>query len=57
MLSSPRGDLRLGQTRFTIRSTAASGVAIVLSVGAGLFLLVWWIGHFRGRRATTLVPS
>jgi Family of unknown function (DUF6049) len=51
-LLSPRGDLVLATTRFKVRSTAASGVGIGLSVGAGLFLLVWWGRHLaRARRA------
>jgi hypothetical protein len=27
----------------TIRSTAISGVAVALSVGAAVFLVVWWM--------------
>jgi hypothetical protein len=41
-LVSPNGDLVLINSRFTVRSTATSAVAIVLSVGAGAFLLGWW---------------
>ena len=41
-LVSPNGDLVLLNSRFTVRSTATSAVAIVLSVGAGAFLLGWW---------------
>jgi hypothetical protein len=37
----------LDRTRFTITSTAFSGVGIVLSIGAALFLAVWWIRHWR----------
>jgi Family of unknown function (DUF6049) len=47
-LLSPDGRLVLSKTTFTIRSTALSGVGLILSVGAGLFLLVWW-----GRQAWT----
>lgn len=57
-LISPRGGLGLASTRFTVRSTAASGVGIVLSSGAALFLLLWWGRHLaRGRRARRLVPA
>ncbi|HET7487916.1 MAG TPA: DUF6049 family protein [Acidimicrobiales bacterium] len=57
-LLSPDGDLRLGASRFTVRSTAASGVGVVLSVGAGAFLVVWWGRHLaRGRRNRRLVPA
>ena len=57
-LRAPEGGLELDATRFTVRSTAASGVGIGLSVGAGLFLLAWWGRHLvRGRRARRLVPA
>ncbi|HWC39595.1 MAG TPA: hypothetical protein VG476_13745, partial [Acidimicrobiales bacterium] len=41
-LVSPNGNLVLLNSRFTVRSTATSAVAIALSVGAGAFLLGWW---------------
>lgn len=60
-LVSPDGALVLGRSRLTVRSTAASGVGVVLSAGAGLFLLVWWGRHqLRGRhsrRNRRLVPA
>jgi hypothetical protein len=57
-ISSANGDLPVATTRYTVRSTAISGVGLVLSVGAGLFLLVWWGRHFRtSRRARKLVAS
>ena len=44
--------------RFTVRSTAISGVGLVISIGAGLFLLIWWTRHFRStRRASKLVDA
>jgi hypothetical protein len=53
LLKSPDGRMVLGETRLTVRSTNASGVGIALSVGAGLFLVVWWYRHsMRGRRAS-----
>lgn len=56
-LESPDGAIVLGESRFTIRSTAISGVGVALSVGAGAFLLVWWGRHLRGRRSRKLVPA
>lgn len=37
--------IRRGQ--FIITSSAFSGVGIVLSIGAGVFLLAWWARHWR----------
>jgi hypothetical protein len=55
---SPDGRRQLADMRFTVRSTAISGVGLVLSVGAGLFLLIWWARHFRStRRDHRLVSS
>jgi hypothetical protein len=48
-LLSPDGRLELTQAQLTIRSTAFSGVAIALTVGAAAFLLFWWI-RSAGRR-------
>ncbi len=57
-ITSADGSLPVASTRYTVRSTAISGVGLVLSVGAGLFLLVWWARHFRtARRARKLVGS
>jgi hypothetical protein len=57
-IESPQGGLVLAQARFTVRSTAASGVGIALSVGAGAILLFWWARHLaRGRRNRRLVPT
>ncbi len=50
LLKSPDGHVVLGEARLTIRSTNASGVGIGLSIGALLFLVIWWIRHHRGRR-------
>ncbi len=41
----------LAESRYTIRSTAVSGVGIVLTAGAALFLAVWWGRHWRRTRA------
>ena len=49
-LESPDGRLTLSRTRFTVRSTAASGLGVVLSIGAGGVLLVWWARSFFRRR-------
>jgi putative peptidoglycan lipid II flippase len=56
-LTSPDGGLVLATNQDTMRSTAASGVGIFLSIGAALLLAVWWARDLRhGRRARDLVP-
>ena len=48
----------VASTRFTVRSTSVSGFGLFISIGAGLFLLLWWIRHFRtSRRAEKLMPA
>jgi len=43
----------LAEGRYVIRSTAVSWLGIVLTAGAGGFLVLWWGRHwYRGRRAT-----
>ncbi|MBU3700908.1 MAG: hypothetical protein FGM58_02530 [Acidimicrobiia bacterium] len=55
-IASADGILPVTSSRVDVRSTAISGWGLVLSVGAGLFLAVWWIRHFRHtRRARSLV--
>lgn len=57
VIESPDGALQVASSRLTVRSTAASGVGLALSAGAGGFLLVWWGSHLRGRRSRRLVPA
>jgi hypothetical protein len=55
-VQSPDGGLAVTATRFAVRSTTISGVGLALSIGAGLFLLFWWLRHFRSvRRARRLI--
>jgi hypothetical protein len=55
-ITSADGALELTSSRIDVRSTAISGWGLVLSIGAVLFLLLWWIRHFRTtRRARSLV--
>jgi hypothetical protein len=55
-ITSPDGAIELDRTTFDIRSTAVTGVGLLLSIGAGLFLLVWWGRHWRtSRRSQHLV--
>jgi hypothetical protein len=57
-VTSPDGNVSLASTRYSVRSTAVSGVGVVLSAGAGLFLIIWWARHWReARRSAKLVGS
>jgi hypothetical protein len=57
-LQTPDGGMVIAKTRVTVRSTAFSGVGIVLLVGAGGFLALWWGRHIlTARRATRRRPS
>jgi hypothetical protein len=55
---SPDGAILLASIDFSVQSTVVSGVGVVLSAGAALFLLVWWARHWRRtRRSAKLVAS
>jgi len=55
---TPDGRQSLSMSRYTVRSTAVSGAGLVLSIGAGLFLTVWWARHWRRtRRSKKLIAS
>jgi hypothetical protein len=57
-VQSPDGAVPLGTARYTVRSTAISGVGLFLSIGAGAFLLLWWARHWRSiRRDRRLVST
>ncbi len=44
-LTSPDGSLPLATTKFEMRSTAVSGWGLAISIGAGVFLALWWARH------------
>jgi hypothetical protein len=57
-LWTPDGSQMLARNRDTIRSTAVSGVGIILIAVAVLSLAIWWGRDLRyGRRARRLVPA
>jgi hypothetical protein len=51
VLRSPDGGLTLSSGQVSVRSTATSLVGVLLSIGAVLVLLAWWIRTSRKRRA------
>ncbi len=50
LVSSPDRVLPMSSGRLPIRSTAISGFGLGLTIGAGLFLAIWWARHFRQAR-------
>lgn len=57
-VTSPDGVIDVGETRVQVRSTAVSGLGLVLAVAAGAFLALWWARNLRsGRRRERLVAS
>ncbi len=51
------GHLPLRAARYTVRSTVFSGVGLVLTIGAGLFLAIWWVTHWRRSRRRPVRPA
>jgi hypothetical protein len=52
---TPDGQVIIDESQYTIRSTAVSGVGLLLTAGAGGFLALWWGRHLlrhRSRRRT-----
>jgi hypothetical protein len=49
-VASADGRVVFSQSRITVRSTVVSNVGIFLTVGAVLFLAIWWLNHARRRR-------
>ncbi|HYI62202.1 MAG TPA: DUF6049 family protein [Acidimicrobiales bacterium] len=47
---TPDGVEVLDEVRYTVRSTAISGIGLFLSVGAVVFLVLWWARHWRRSR-------
>ena len=57
-ITSAGGGLPVVASRIDVRSTAISGFGLFISIGAGVFLLLWWGRHFRRtRRARALVET
>jgi hypothetical protein len=57
-VTTPDGAVKLASTRYSVRSTAVSGVGLLLSIGAVLFLVIWWARHWREhRRSTKLITD
>lgn len=46
-LLDAEGRVELFRASYTVTSTVTSGIGVLLSVGAGVFLLLWWASHWR----------
>jgi hypothetical protein len=51
VLESPDGRIELGTARYTVRSTAVSGLGVAISAAAIIVLGVWWFRTARRARA------
>jgi hypothetical protein len=49
---TPDDGVLLSESRYSIRSTAVSGVGVLLTVGAAAFLALWWGRHWHRNRGT-----
>ncbi len=56
-VTAPDGGLELQAARYTVRSSAVSGVGLILTIGAALFLGLWWITHWRRNRQPSTAVS
>lgn len=56
-LLSVDGGMELQSLRLNVRSTAVSGVGLVLSLGAVLVLGTWWVRHILATRRSRSEPS
>jgi hypothetical protein len=56
-LTTEDGQMPLGSARYTVRSTVVSGVGIFLTIGAGVFLAIWWVTHWRRSRRQPIRPA
>jgi hypothetical protein len=49
-VTSVDGRITIERTRITVRSSVVSGIGIALTATAGVFLVVWWVTHWRRSR-------
>ena len=57
-LTSPDGERPVATTKLTLRSTSVGGVGLGISIGAGVFLALWWGRHIlRERKARRSPPD
>lgn len=58
IVTSPDRGIELNRSRVIVRSTALSGVGLVIAAVALAFLLIWWLRNLRsGQRDERLLPA
>jgi hypothetical protein len=55
--TSPDGGLAVADTHLTVQSRAISGVGVLLSAGALVFLVLWWVRNYRTRNRRRAGPA
>ena len=57
-VESVDGGIVIERTRITVRSSVVSGIGVLLTAAAGVFLLLWWVTHWRrSRKKSSVIPS
>lgn len=57
-VESVDGGIVIERTRITVRSSVVSGIGVLLTGAAGVFLLLWWVTHWRrSRKNSVTVPG
>ncbi|MBJ7382771.1 MAG: hypothetical protein JHC66_09290, partial [Acidimicrobiia bacterium] len=57
-VESVDGGIVIARTRITVRSSVVSGIGVLLTAAAGVFLLLWWVTHWRrSRKNSATVPA
>ncbi|CAB4788340.1 MAG: hypothetical protein F2723_06835 [Actinobacteria bacterium] len=56
-VESVDGGIVIERTRITVRSSVVSGIGALLTAAAGVFLLLWWVTHWRRSRKKSVAET